>query len=210
MFFPQQGQKVSLRGKSSKGASREDVLQQTKQAREDRKRRKAESQAAIKLQVYRTTRNRGMCLFVHCLSRHTAFLFHSDAQLPSWSDTRNLSPSMQAYWRGYACRKLLKRVWSRELQAWLSASSTSNILSPRNPLLPLFHRVFRADCPEELQILHQISTDVLAAVQLEKFQPSHPGTSEEQTTVFRAIFYTTKTCSAILRAIEAQRCSQVT
>lgn len=105
---------------------------------------------------------------------------------------------VQAYWRGYACRKLLKKRWLRQLQACLSSSNAVDILAAGNPVLPLFHRVFRADSPADLPILDKISIDFSASI-LRK--------GRDATDVDRAIFYTVQICSAILRTIEAQRYS---
>lgn len=105
---------------------------------------------------------------------------------------------VQAYWRGYTCRKLLKEGWLKQLQACLASSCAVDILAAGNPVLPLFHRVFRADSPADLPILNKISTDFTASI-LRKGRLA--------TDVDRAIFYTVRVCSAILRTIEAQRYS---
>lgn len=51
MFFPQSGPKVSLGGKSSQGASRDEVLRRTKLEREKRRVEREKSQAVTRLQV---------------------------------------------------------------------------------------------------------------------------------------------------------------
>lgn len=103
---------------------------------------------------------------------------------------------MQAHWRGHRCRKLLRQGWLRQLQFCLGSIGAVDILAVSNPVLPLFHRVFRADCLEDLPILSRITAALVSAIMCK---------GRNETDVGRAIFYTVKTSSAILRAIEAQR-----
>lgn len=105
---------------------------------------------------------------------------------------------MQAFWRAHQCRKHLREEWRHRFRGCFPSSLGDDILSLANPLLPLFHRVYRADRPEDLPMLTQVSEAVVSTI-VHKDQSAID--------VDRASFYALKMCLAILQTLEAQRYS---
>eukprot|EP00892_Ulva_mutabilis_P006745 jgi/Ulvmu1/4442/UM002_0167.1 len=151
MFFPAAGPKVSLGGRSSHGASRDDVLKRTKLEREKRRLEREKNQAATRV---------------------------------------------QAFWRAYVCRKRLNEEWRQSFHKCFSSSIGDDVLSSTNPLLPLFHRIFRSDCPDDVPILKTISEAMIVAISRKGQTPGD---------LNRTSFYAAKISSAILHTLEAQR-----